>query len=287
MSGFIPDSYRKSIFVADIIDDRDFSSMLFRLKTVYGYDFSNYADSSIKRRCLHFMDRHHIGTIAALEGCLIADESAFEEFIQTLSVTVTQMFRDPLFYKILRVDIVKRLLTYPFIKVWVAGCATGEEAVSLAILFHEEGILDRTRIYATDINQRSIEQARLGIFPLDQMKNYTVNYQRSGGKSSFSDYYVAKYGSALFHADLRKHIVFSNHNLATDGSFNEFQLILCRNVLIYFNKQLQNRVISIFYDSLCMYGYLGLGNKESVQFTDLNSCFEIIDKKEKIYMKTR
>jgi len=271
--------------VNELLNPLELKEMLANLRQVYGYDFTNYADASISRRSLHFMTSRKISSLFELQSLLTRDEKLFEEFVQNISVTVTEMFRDPMFYKILRVDVVKRLATYPFIRVWVAGCATGEEAYSVAILLKEEGMLDRSIIYATDINQNSINMAREGIFPLDYMKNYTINYQRSGGQRAFSDYYIANYDSALFDRSLRKNIVFSAHNLATDESFNEFHLILCRNVLIYFNHDLQNRVINLFYDSLCMFGFLGLGNKESIAFTNKKHCFEIVDKKEKIFKK--
>jgi len=259
--------------------------MLASLRQAYGYDFTNYADASISRRSQHFMASRRIASLSELQSSLMKDEKLFEEFIQNISVTVTEMFRDPMFYKILRVSVMKRLATYPFIKIWVAGCATGEEALSIAILLKEEGLLNRSIIYATDINQNSLDMAKEGILPLDYMKSYTINYQRSGGQHEFSDYYIANYDSALFDKTLRRNIVFSAHNLATDESFNEFHLILCRNVLIYFNHELQNRVITLFHQSLCSLGFLGLGNKESILFTEKKHCFEIVDKKERIFMK--
>lgn len=269
----------------EIVNNGELKNMLAHLRQVYGYDFTNYADASIMRRSLHFMTLRKMKSLLDLHSALIKDASVFEEFVQNISVTVTEMFRDPMFYKILRVDVAKRLATYPLIKVWVAGCATGEEAYSIAILLKEEGLLERSIIYATDINQNSIDVAKEGIFPLSYMRNYTTNYQRAGGQGSFSDYYIANYDSALFDQALRKKIVFSAHNLATDESFNEFHLILCRNVLIYFNHELQSRVIDLFYESLCNFGFLGLGNKESISFTDKRLSFDIIDKKEKIFMK--
>jgi chemotaxis protein methyltransferase CheR len=195
------------------------------------------------------------------------------------------MFRDPAFYKGLRQKVTKRLATYPFIKIWIAGCATGEEVYSLAILLKEEDLLQRSVIYATDINQKSLQIAKDGIYPLTNMKAYTDNYIKSGGKNSFSEYYKAKYNSVLFDKSLKDNIVFSPHNLTIDRSFNEFQLIICRNVLIYFNQNLQDKVISLFHESLCTLGFLGLGNKESLLFTSKRKCFEDVVKKEKIYMK--
>jgi len=195
------------------------------------------------------------------------------------------MFRDPSFYQCIRTKLVKRLATYPVLRIWIAGCATGQEVYSLAILLKEEGLLERSIIYATDINQKSLQAAREGIYPLDSMKLYTSNYLRAGGKKAFSEYYVAKYNSVLFEKSLRANVVFSPHNLAADKSFNEFQLIVCRNVLMYFNQQLQNRVINLFHESLCAFGFLGLGDKESLLFADRRVNFEDIDKREKIYMK--
>jgi chemotaxis protein methyltransferase CheR len=195
------------------------------------------------------------------------------------------MFRDPLFYKSIRENVLKRLATYPVIRVWIAGCATGEEAYSIAILLKEEGLLERSVIYATDINQKSLNKAREGIYGMEHMQNYTRNYMLAGGEHSFSEYYTAKYNSVLFEKSLRKNIVFSVHNLSTDKSFNEFQLIICRNVMIYFNQQLQNRVFDLFHKSLCNFGFLALGNKESLLFYDNKNDFEEVDRKEKIYMK--
>ena len=232
------------------------------------------------------MNAKNFKTTLELQQALLQNDQLFEEFVRNLSVTVTEMFRDPDFYLTLRNKVMKRLATYPFIRVWVAGCATGEEVYSTAILLKEEGLLSRSLIYATDINQHSLLQAKQGIFPLDLMKSYTANYIKSGGEHDFSQYYVAQYNAALFDRSLRNNIVFAPHNLASDQSFNEFQLILCRNVLIYFNQELQNKVMNLFYDSLCTFGILGLGNKESLLFTDKQSYFDAIDKKQKIFIKT-
>ena len=269
----------------ETIDSGDLQAMLDAIRTAYGYDFTQYAEASIKRRSLYFMNSRNITTIQQLSELLLQDETFFEEFVRNLSVTVTEMFRDPAFYACLRNKVTKRLATYPFIKIWVAGCATGEEVYSIAILLKEEGLLNRSLIYATDINQHSLRQAKDGIFPMDLMKTYTANYQRAGGEKDFSEYYVAQYNAALFERSLRNNIVFAPHNLASDQSFNEFQLILCRNVLIYFNQSLQNKVMNLFYESLCTFGILGLGNKESLLFTDKQKYFEAIDKKEKVFIK--
>jgi chemotaxis protein methyltransferase CheR len=268
------------------LDSDDLKSMLAAIREAYGYDFTEYAEASIKRRSLYFMNSRKIKDVEELAQRLLHDETLFEEFVRNISVTVTEMFRDPAFYLCLREKVIKRLATYPFIKIWVAGCATGEEVYSIAILLKEEGLLNRSLIYATDINQHSLHQAREGIFPMDLIRAYTANYQKSGGQKDFSAYYVGQYNAALFDRSLRNNVVFAPHNLASDQSFNEFQLILCRNVLIYFNQDLQNRVMNLFYDSLCTFGILGLGNKESLLFTDKQQHFEAVDKKEKIFIKT-
>lgn len=260
--------------------------MLESLRLVYGYDFTEYAEASMKRRVAHFMTLKGIDSFQALAKMLLQDEKFFEEFIQEVSVTVTEMFRDPDFYKSMRQNAIKRLSTYPFVKIWIAGCATGEEVHSVAIMLKEEGLLSRTLIYATDINQRSLRIAKEGIYPLSNMKAYTANYQKAGGKTDFSDYYISKYDGALFEKSLRQNVVFSPHNLTMDKSFNEFQMIICRNVLIYFNQQLQSKVIDLFYESLCPFGLLGLGNKESLLFSAKQKNFSDVDKRERLYMKT-
>ena len=270
-----------------MIASDELKTMLEALRTAYGYDFTDYAEVSVKRRVTGFMTKRKLTSIGDLQETLVKDDKLFEEFIREISVTVTEMFRDPTFYKALREKVVNRLKTYPFVKIWLAGCATGEEVYSLAILLKEEGILNRSVIYATDINQGSLQIAREGIYPLEYMKNYTSNYQKSGGKTNFSDYYIAKFGSAMFDQSLRENVVFSSHNLATDKSFNEFHMIICRNVLIYFNQQLQSRVIGLFYDSLCPFGFLGLGSKESLLFAANQADFSDIDRREKIFMKEK
>ncbi len=269
------------------IDDKDLKKLLESILYVYGYDFTEYAEASVRRRVVNFMTVKNIEAPETLGKMILQDEKFFEEFVQHVSVTVTEMFRDPTFYKSLRENIMHRLATYPFIKVWVAGCATGEEVYSIAILLKEAGLLSRSVIYATDINQKSLQIAKEGVYSLENMKSHTYNYQKSGGVNSFSEYYIAKYNSVMFDKSLKQNIVFAPHNLAVDRSFNEFQLIICRNVLIYFNQQLQNKVINLFYDSLCPLGFLGLGNKESLLFSDSRKNFDEIDRKEKIFVKNR
>jgi chemotaxis protein methyltransferase CheR len=263
----------------------ELETLLHTLYVHFGYDFSGYATSSLKRRVLHFMQSNHIESMARLHEKTSQSRLFSEELIRELSVTVTELFRDPPYYKALREKVIRRLATYPFIRIWVAGCATGEEAYSLAVLLREEGLLERALIYATDINPRSVETARRGIYPLSCMQQYTANYQAAGGTASLSEYYLAKYDSVLMDRSLAERIVFSTHNLVSDTVFNEFQLITCRNVLIYFNRDLQNKVLGLFYDSLCNFGFLGLGNRESLLFSDKRQCFEEVSKKERIFMK--
>lgn len=264
----------------------DIFDLLTSLKDKYDYDFTDYAEASITRRIQLFMNSYKIKSIADLRSSLLCDEELFELFIQNASVTVTEMFRDPAFYKALREKVLPRLSTYPIIKIWLAGCATGEEAYSTAILLKEEGLYKRSIIYATDINQQSIRVAQEGIYNIDKMQDYTHNYIKSGGKDSFSKYYKANFNSVIMNKGLKENILFAPHNLTMDKSFNEFQLIICRNVLIYFNQSLQNKIFNLFYESLCPFGFLGLGNKESLLFSDKRRMFEEIDRKEKIFIKT-
>ncbi len=269
------------------LDKEGFRSLLQSLHSSYGYDFTDYAEASMKRRIVHYMSSHRINDIRDLQHLVLSNENIFRDFLEELSVTVTEMFRDPGFFRGLREKVMPRLATYPFIKVWVAGCATGEEVYSLAILLKETGLLDRCVIYATDINQHSLQIAKDGVYDASSMKAYTGNYQKSGGTRSFSEYYKSKYNSVMFDRSLKENIVFSPHNLAIDKAFNEFQMIICRNVLIYFNQDLQKRVVDLFYASLCTFGFLGLGNKESLRFGGQYDSFEEIDRKERIFMKVK
>lgn len=271
--------------VTGSIDQNQLNTLLEAIKMVYGYDFTDYARASVVRRVDHFMTTNKIAGLTALSKLLLKDERAFAYFIEEFTVNVTEMFRDPAFFRSLREKGLKRLATYPFIKIWIAGCSTGEEVYSLAILLKEEGLLDRSVIYATDINQKALQAARDGVFHLNMMKKYTASYQKAGGKGSFSDYYHAKYDSAIIDRSLKQNIVFSMHNLANDTSFNEFQLIVCRNVLIYFNHALQNKAINLFHESLCPFGMLALGSKESLLFADKRGCFGEVDRREKIFIK--
>ena len=271
----------------EVIDDKEYRGLLEAIRFVYGYDFTDYAEQSVKRRIVNFMERNSIPDLGELGKQILVDPVLFEEFVQHLSVTVTEMFRDPSFYKSLREILSNQLATYPVVKIWIAGCATGQEVYSMAILLKEEQFLERAIIYATDINQQSLHVARQGIFPLAEMKNYTQNYLQAGGTREFSEYYLAKHNGALFDRTLSENVVFSPHNLATDGSFNEFQLIICRNVLMYFNHSLQGKVTRLFHESLCPLGYLGLGDKETLHFSDSRERFQEVNRKEKIYRKIK
>lgn len=226
-----------------------------------------------------------LGTVSAFQDRVLHDTISLDRFLLGLSVHATSMFRDPSFYLTFRQKVVPLLRTYPTVQIWIAGCSTGEEVYSLAILLQEENLYNRCRIYATDISHAVLRRARDGIFPLSAMREYTNNYHQAGGAHEFSDYYTAQYDSVIFSSSLKNNIVFSEHNLATDGSFNEFQVILCRNVMIYFNKDLQARVHNLLYDSLSMFGVFGLGNKESLKFTPRAAFYEHLNEKDKLYRK--
>lgn len=252
----------------------------------YGFDFRSYAYSSLKRRIWKRITQEGLASVSQLQDRVLHDSSMMEKLLLDLSINVTAMYRDPGFYAAFREKVVPTLRTYPFIRIWHAGCSTGEEVYSMAILLEEEGLYDRARIYATDINEVVLQRARAGIFPLEKMQEYTQNYLRAGGTRSFSEYYTAMYDGALFNTTLTRNVVFSQHNLVTDGSFSEFNVIVCRNVMIYFDRKLQNRVHRLFYDSLSRRGVLALGNKETLRFTDFEDKYEVVDTREKIYRRT-
>ena len=251
----------------------------------YGHDFRHYARASVERRVRHFLSRAGCATISEMIPKLLHEETFFAGFLGQFSITVTEMFRDPFVYKSIRENVLPMLQTYPFIKVWHAGCASGEEAYSLAIVLKEADLYDQSTIYATDYNDLVLQKAREGIYDLESMKLFTKNYQDSGGKSSLSEYYHAEYGAIVMDKGLRRNITFANHNLVTDSVFSETHLILCRNVLIYFDRELQDRVLELFSDSLVRGGFLCLGSKESVQFSAVKDDFKIFDEKSRIYQK--
>lgn len=251
----------------------------------YGYDFRNYAQASVRRRVRHLLMQSEHACISDLTKKLLFDETFARQVILEFSIAVTEMFRDPGFYASVRKNIIPYLNTYPFLKIWHAGCASGEEVYSLAILLQEENLYDRTTIFATDFNEVILEKAREGIYPLKDIRQYTANYQKAGGKQAFSHYFHAQYDSAIMDRSLKKQITFASHNLATDGVFGEMNLIFCRNVLIYFNRTLQDRVLKLFCDSLERGGFLCLGNKESLEFSSVAGQFKAIDGTERIYQK--
>lgn len=251
----------------------------------YGYDYRNYAKASIRRRVRHRMQQDGIQTLSELQWRVLHEPEYFDLLFLDLSINVTEMFRDPSFYLAIRQNVVADLQTHPFLKIWHAGCSTGEEVYSMAILLKEEGLYDRAQIYATDMNQIVLQKAKAGIYPINRHQFYTANYQKAGGLESFSDYYSAHYDHVAVDKSLREHVLFSDHNLATDGVFGEMNMIVCRNVLIYFNRELQNRVLSLFHESLCEGGFLCLGSKESIRFSDFSNHFEDVAREEKIYRK--
>ena len=251
----------------------------------YSYDFRDYTGASQKRRVLYALGQLGLPTISALQERVLRDREVFSRLLQFLTIPVSEMFRDPAYFLALRRLVVPMLHTYPSVKIWVAGCSTGEEVFSLAILLREEGLLARSRIYATDINPASLEKARQGIFPLEAVRNYTANYQRAGGVRAFSDYYTAAYDAARFDPSLCADVIFADHSLATDSVFAETQLVSCRNVLIYFNRQLQDRALGLFHESLCHRGFLGLGAKESIDFSGYADHFEVLSRAERIFRK--
>lgn len=266
-------------------DDLEIKLLIDAIFLKYNYDFRNYAAASQKRRVEQAMIALKCATVSELQSHILHNPQAFSKLLQYLTIPVSEMFRDPSYFLSLRREVVPFLSTYPSLKVWVAGCSTGEEAYSLAILLHEEGLLERTIIYATDINPVSLEKAKKGVFDLDKMKHYGANYNKAGGKQALSDYYTGAYGGALFDSRLAERITFSDHSLATDAVFSETHLISCRNVVIYFNKALQNRAYGLFHESLCYRGFLGLGHKESLDFSSYAQQFEAVVKKDRIFRK--
>jgi len=251
----------------------------------YSYDFRNYSGASVKRRILHAVKQLKYNSISELQMRVLHEPDAFMELLQYITIPTTEMFRDPAYFLALREEVVPFLKTYPSLKIWIAGCSTGEELYSMAILLKEEGLLDRTILYATDINPVSLEKARKGIFSLERVRSYTGNYQQAGGKAAFSDYYTAAYESALFDRSLCENISFADHSLATDSVFAETHLISCRNVMIYFNHDLQERVLGLFHESLCYRGFLGLGSKESLDFSGYANFFEPLVKPQRLFRK--
>jgi chemotaxis protein methyltransferase CheR len=251
----------------------------------FGYDFRNYSKAHIKRRILYRLSASELKSVSEMQYKVLYEDGFIDILLKDLSINVTEMFRDPPFYKAIREEIIPIIKTYPFFKIWHAGCSTGEEVYSMAIILKEEGIYDRAQIYATDFNKLVLKKAKEGIYHIDKIKEYTRNYQKAGGINSFSDYYTAKYDSVLLDKSLKKNIVFADHNLVIDSVFGEMNVIICRNVLIYFNRDLQNNVINLFEKSLIPGGFLCLGSKENLKLSENVSNFKVIDDKEKMYKK--
>jgi chemotaxis protein methyltransferase CheR len=251
----------------------------------YHFDFRGYASASLKRRLATAMTHFRCETLSQLQDKVLHDGTVFPALLEFLTVQVSEMFRDPEYFRALRAKVVPLLRTYPSLKIWVAGCSSGEEVYSLAILLREEGLLKRTLIYATDINPHALKRAEGGIYELDRIAGFTTNHQRSGARASLSDYYTAAYGRAVFDKSLREHIVFSDHSLATDSVFAEVQLVSCRNVLIYFDRDLQDRALGLFRDALCRRGFLGLGSKESLRFSSCADSFTEFAREDRVFQK--
>lgn len=269
----------------DSVEDIEIQLLLEALYQRYHYDFRHYARASIKRRLLQARGQLGFASFSAMQDHLLHDPATLPRLLNYLTVQVSEMFRDPSYFLALRQKVIPHLRTYPSLKVWIAGCSNGEELYSLSILFREEGLDQRTLFYATDINPNALRAAEAGVYPLDQLRKFTENHQKSGARSSLSDYYTADYGGAVFDKSLRSQVVFSDHSLVTDAVFAEMHLISCRNVLIYFDRDLQDRALGLFRDSLTRKGFLGLGSKESLRFSGQASAFADFVREEKIYQR--
>jgi chemotaxis protein methyltransferase CheR len=263
----------------------EFQLLIEAIYHLYHYDFREYAGASLRRRLKAAMVRFQCESLSQLQDRIMHEPKTFNLLLDHLTVQVSEMFRDPSYFRALREQVVPLLRTYPSLKIWVAGCSSGEEAYSLAILLREEGLLSRSIIYATDINPQTLQRAEAGVYSIDRIPGFTVNHRESGARTSLSDYYTAAYGRAMFDKSLRENIVFSDHSLATDSVFAEVQLVSCRNVLIYFNTALQDRAVGLFRDSLCRQGFLGIGSKESLRFSAQSGAFDVFVRDDKIYQK--
>ena len=266
-------------------EDIELRLLLEAIHLKYHYDFRNYSMASLKRRLGQARTQMGCRSFSALQERILHEPSALTELLPFLTVQVSEMFRDPSYFRALREKVIPHLQTYPSLKIWVAGCSTGEELYSLVILFREEGLEGRCLFYATDINSQALKAAESGVYGLDRLAQFSENYRRAGGKGSLSDYYVTAYGNAAFHNSLRKRVVFSDHSLATDSVFAEMHLVSCRNVLIYFNRELQDRAIGLFKDSLIRKGFLGVGSKENLRFSSHTDAFAEWVREERVYQK--
>jgi chemotaxis protein methyltransferase CheR len=273
--------------LAQNVEDLELQLLLDGILHRYGYDFRHYAPASLRRRIRSIVEKEMVPSISALQERILREPSCMARFITSLSVPVTAMFRDPSFYRALRSEVVPMLRTYPFVRIWHAGCSTGEEVYSLAILLVEENLYDRCRIYATDLSDATLQRATKGIYDLSRMRDYTHNYQSFGGQSDFSSYYTADHERVIFSPRLRKNIIFSQHNLVSDGPFNEFNLILCRNVMIYFDRSLRDQVLKLLDSSLCRFGVLGIGRKETLEFSSIAPRYAELSSRMRLYRKER
>lgn len=267
------------------VNNEEIEALISDLHYAYGYDFTGYSRASFKRRVIRIISVDRLGSLTALRNKIISNREYFQRFMEMVTVNVTEMFRDPEFYLALRNNILNELATFPFIRIWYAGCSTGEEVYSTAILLKEHNLYHKSILYATDINPQVIKMAKEGIFPLRNMQTYSENYINAGGKKDFSSYYTAKYDRAKFNENLKSNIIFSTHNLVSDSSFNEFQLIFCRNVLIYFEKGLQDKVLHLFDQSIATSGFLTLGTKETIKFSSIANNYRQISPVQKIWKK--
>lgn len=271
----------------DALENIEIDLLLEAIFRKYGYDFRHYAPSSMKRRILGFVSKVNAGSISELIPKILHEPKLFYMLLNDFSIQVTEMFRDARMFKKFRFKVVPYLRTYPYFRIWHAGCATGEEVYSMAIVLNEEGLYERTTIFATDFNDNALQKAKNAIYPIENIQKYTENYILAGGNAEFSDYYHSGYESAIINPALKDKITFANHNLVTDNAFGEMNLIVCRNVLIYFDKELQSKVLHLFYESLVHKGFLILGNKETLEFTEFADKFEVISERDKIYRKIK
>ncbi|MCE6076803.1 CheR family methyltransferase [Agrobacterium vitis] len=268
------------------IEDIEIRLLLEALYQRYHYDFRNYAMSSIRRRLRQAREQLGFATISAMQERVLHDPDMLPRMLRYLTVQVSEMFRDPSYFRAIREKVVPHLRTYPSLKIWIAGCSTGEELYSFVILFREEGLEERTLFYATDINPEALAQAEAGVYELDRLRLFTENHQQAGGKTSLSDYYQSGYNRCVFDKSLRRNVVFSDHSLVTDQVFGEMQYVSCRNVMIYFDRDLQDRAVSLFRDALPRNGFLGLGSKETLRFSRHEDAFQDFVREEKIYRRT-
>lgn len=271
----------------DELENLEMQLLLEGIYCYYGFDFRNYVSASIKRRIKHRVQIEKLTSISSLQEKVLHDPSVMARLLSDFSIYVSEMFRDPLFFKSFRRNVIPILKDLPFIRIWHAGCSAGEEVYSMAITLHEAGLYHKTRLYATDMNEDLLKKAKEGGYPLEKMQTYRDNYQLAGGSAEFANYYEVCQDQAIFSNFLIQNVVFAQHNLATDQTFNEFHVIICRNVMIYFDKVLQNRVHRLFYDSLCKSGILGLGEKEDIAFSDYAQFYKDFDPEHKIYRKVK